>query len=45
MGPSARASKMLAVQLKSAVTVFGVKGSSGMPRVTFELEVRVGHGA
>ncbi|CAM9136528.1 unnamed protein product, partial [Ectocarpus sp. 4 AP-2014] len=39
VGPSARASKMLAVQLKSAVTVFGGKGSSGMPRVAFELEV------
>lgn len=32
---------MLAVQLKGAVTVFGGKGSSGMPRVAFELEVRV----
>ncbi|CAM9466034.1 unnamed protein product [Ectocarpus sp. 12 AP-2014] len=39
VGPSARASKMLAVQLKSAVTVFGGKGYSGMPRVAFELEV------
>lgn len=31
---------MLAVQLKSAVTVFGGKGASGLPRVAFELEVR-----
>lgn len=31
---------MLAVQLKSAMTVFGGKGSSGLPRVAFELEVR-----
>lgn len=31
---------MLAIQLKSAVTVFGGKGGSGLPRVAFELEVR-----
>ena len=40
VGPSARASKMLAVQLKSAVTVFGGKGGTGLPRVAFEFEVR-----
>lgn len=31
---------MLAVQLKSAVTMFGGKGATGLPRVAFELEVR-----
>lgn len=40
VGPSARASKMLAVQLKSALTVFGGKEGSGLPRVVFELEAR-----
>jgi len=32
VGPSARASKMLAVQLKSALTAFGGKEGSGLPR-------------
>lgn len=31
---------MLAIQLKSAATVFSGKGASGLPRVAFELEVR-----
>lgn len=31
---------MLAVQLKSALTVFGGEGASGLPRVAFELEAR-----
>lgn len=44
VAPSARASKMLAVQLKSALTVFGGKGASGFPRVAFELEARASEG-
>ncbi|CAM9126790.1 unnamed protein product, partial [Hapterophycus canaliculatus] len=39
VGPSARASKMLAVQLKSALTVFGGKGASGFPRVSYCMRI------
>ena len=42
VGPSARASKMLAVQFTSATTEFGGKGVGAIPRVLFTMKVKEG---
>lgn len=41
VGPSARASKMLAVELKSATTAFGGKGVGAIPQVSFTMKVKI----